>query len=366
MTERTRAQGSGSTVSVEEHQALQASHTVLLNQFEAVNEVLSAIGRSAGDADTVLTAIVQSARRLCRGDAAHVYLNEHGVYRLIASTGLSKESKNHIAEHPMPIDRATLIGRVGLDRTTQQIADVLADPDYGAHDLQRVAGFRTTMGAAMVIDDEVVGAMSVWRNEVAPFNEREMDIVTGFAGQAAMAINSIKLVQELQARRAELARKVEELEALRAVGEAVSSSLDVERVLSTVARYAVELSDTDGGCIMEYDERAHSFTVRAVYRTEPEVVERLRTIPRRPRWDPCRACCARASPHRGHRPRRHRARPAHTGSCTTPAGAPWSPCPCCGRGTSSARSTCGASAPGASTPTSSTSWRPSPASPCSP
>ena len=278
MAERTQASGSGSTVSVEEHQALQASYTVLLNQFEAVNEVLSAIGRSAGDADTVLTAIVQSARRLCRGDAAHVYLNEHGVYRLIASTGLSQESKNYIAEHPMPVDRATLIGRVGLDRTTQQIADVLADPDYGRHDLQRVAGFRTTMGAAMVVDDEVVGAMTVWRNEVAPFNEREMDIVTGFAGQAAMAINSIKLVQELQARRAELARKVEELEALRAVGEAVSSSLDVENVLSTVARYAVELSATDGGSIMEFDERARSFTVRAVYRTEPEVVERLRTV----------------------------------------------------------------------------------------
>jgi len=118
----------------------------------------------------------------------------------------------------------------------------------------------------------------VWRNEVAPFDEREMDIVTGFAGQAAMAINNIKLVQELQARRAELARKVEELEALRAVGEAVSSSLDVDMVLSTVARYAVQLSATDGGCIMEYDERARSFAVRAVYRTEPEVVERLRTI----------------------------------------------------------------------------------------
>ena len=279
MAERTQASGSADTVSLEDHQALQASHTVLLNQFEAVNEVLSAIGRSAGDADTVLTAIVQSARRLCRGDAAHVYLNEHGVYRLIASTGLSKESKNYIAEHPMPVDRATLIGRVGLDRTTQQIADVLADPDYGRHDLQRVAGFRTTMGAAMVVDDEVVGAMAVWRNEVAPYSEREMDIVTGFAGQAAMAINNIKLVQELQARRAELARKVEELEALRAVGEAVSSSLDVDAVLSTVTRYAVELSATDGGSIMEYDERACSFSVRAAYRTEPEVIEQLRTVP---------------------------------------------------------------------------------------
>ena len=275
MVERARSPGSATTVSVEEHRALQADHAVLSDRFAAVNEVLSAIGRSAGDADTVLTAIVASARRLCGADAAHVYLNDGGVYRLIAGTGLSEESKRYIAEHPMPIDRDTLIGRVGLDRTTQQIPDVLADPAYGRHDLQRVAGFRTTMGAVMVVDDEVVGAVSVWRNDVAPFDQREMDMVTGFAAQAAMAINNMKLVVELQSRRAELARKVDELEALRAVGEAVSSSLDVQNVLATVARYAVELSATDGGSIMEYDDAARSFTVRAVHRTEQEVVDQL-------------------------------------------------------------------------------------------
>ena len=66
--------------------------------------------------------------------------------------------------------------------------------------------------------------MAVWRNEVSLFDEREMAILTAFAGQAAMAINGVKLVQELEARRAELARKVDELEALRALGEAVGSS----------------------------------------------------------------------------------------------------------------------------------------------
>ncbi len=105
-----------------------------------------------------------------------------------------------------------------------------------------MAHFRTTMAAPLLIDDEVVGSMSVWRNEVSPFDEREMAIVTAFAGQAAMAINGVKLVQELEARRAELARKVDELEALREVGEAVGSSLDVDHVLSTIAMHAVELS----------------------------------------------------------------------------------------------------------------------------
>ena len=240
--------------------------------------MLSAVGRSAGDADTVLTSIVESARRLCRSDAAHLYLLEDGVYRLIKAVGLSNESIAYIAEHPMPMDRDTLIGRVGLDRKTQQIPDVVADPDFGRLDLQRVAGFRTTMGAPMIVDDEVVGAMSIWRNEVSPFGDREMAIVTAFAGQAAMAINGVKLVQELQAGRAELARKVGELEALRKVGEAVSSSLDVDHVLSTIAMHAVELSGTDGGSIMEYNDRERRFAVRSVYRTSPHVVDRLRGV----------------------------------------------------------------------------------------
>ena len=141
-----------------------------------------------------------------------------------------------------------------------------------------MAHFRTTMAAPLLIDDVVVGAMSVWRNEVSPFDEREMAIVTAFAGQAAMAMNGVKLVQELEARRAELARKVDELEALREVGEAVGSSLDVDHVLSTIAMHAVELSETGGGSILEYDDHDRCFMVRAAYQTEPEVLDRLRGI----------------------------------------------------------------------------------------
>jgi signal transduction histidine kinase/ActR/RegA family two-component response regulator len=265
-------------VSADEYERLRRSYAALQDQFDAANEVLSAVGRFAGDTETVLTTIVESARRLCRSDAAHLYLLEDGVYKLIKAVGVSDESIAYIAEHPMPMDRDTLIGRVGLDRKTQQIPDVVADPDFGRLDLQRVAGFRTTMGAPMIVDDDVVGAMSIWRNEVSPFGDREMAIVTAFAGQAAMAINGVKLVQELQAGRAELARKVGELEALRMVGETVSSSLDVDHVLSTIAMHAVELSGTDGGSIMEYDDSERRFAVRSVYRTSPEVVDRLRGV----------------------------------------------------------------------------------------
>ncbi|TCC63087.1 GAF domain-containing protein [Kribbella pittospori] len=270
---RALAGGAGTRA---EQERLRGQLAALTDQFAAANEVLSAVGRSAGDPDHVLTTLVESARRLCRCEAAQLYLFEDGYYRLSKAIGMSEESIRHIREHPIPMDRGTLIGRAGLDRTTQQIPDVLADPDYNRPDLQRVAGFRTTMGAPMLVDDQVVGALCVWRNEVNPFDEREQGLVTAFAGQAAMAVNSVKLVQQLEARGAELARKLGELEALREVGEVVNSSLDVANVLSTIAKHAVRISATDGGSIMEYDEDAQCFLVRSVYQTAPSVIERLR------------------------------------------------------------------------------------------
>jgi signal transduction histidine kinase/ActR/RegA family two-component response regulator len=260
-----------------ERQQLRGELAALTDQFAAANEVLAAVGRSAGDPEQVLTTIVESARQLCRSQAAQLYLFEDGYYRLSKAVGMSDEAIRYLAEHPIPMDRGSLVGRAGLDRTTQQIADVLADPGYDRQDLQRVAGFRTTMGAPMLVDDEVVGALAVWRNEVSPFDEREQGLVTAFAGQAAMAVNSVKLVQQLESRGAELARRVGELEALREIGEAVNSSLDVSKVLSTIAKHAVRISATDGGSIMEYDEKQRCFLVRSVYQTDPSVIERLRT-----------------------------------------------------------------------------------------
>jgi transcriptional regulator with GAF, ATPase, and Fis domain len=323
------------SVSREEHEQLLRDLTALQDQFEAAGEVLSAMGRSASDPDTVLTTIVESARRLCRSDASHLYLLQGGRYRLIQSSGLSEETIDFITEHPQPLARETLLGRVGLDRSTQQISDVLTDPDYGASELQRVAGYRTTMGAPMLLDDEVVGALTLWRNDVSPFDEREMAIVTAFAGQAAMAVNGVKLVQELEARGAELAKRVDELEALSEVGTAVSSSLDVDHVLSTIAMHAVKLSGTDGGSIMEYSERDRSFQVGSVYRTKAEVVNtcaRSGSISMRPSSGGRRGSGGRS-------PSPTWARSSSTpisGSSTRPDGAPSSLCRCCGRTRSSA------------------------------
>ena len=176
----------------------------------------------------------------------------------------------------MVLDRETLVGRVGLDRQATQITDVLADPDYGLTDAQRVAGYRTIMGVPMLLDGEVVGVLSVWRTQVDPFSDRAVEVLTTFAAQAALAVRTVDLVRTLESRTDELGRKLNQLEALGAVGQAVSSSLNLTEVLNTIITQAVQLSGTDGGSIYEFDEDAKEFRVETVCGTSPEALDALR------------------------------------------------------------------------------------------
>jgi signal transduction histidine kinase/DNA-binding response OmpR family regulator len=245
-------------------------------QLAATSEVLAVIGRSASDLEGVLEAVVESARKLCGADAGQVLLVDGDRYRFAYGSGLTPEWREFLANNPVVLDRGTLAGRVGLDRRATQIPDVLADPDYGRADAQRVAGFRTIMGVPMLLDGEVVGVLSLWRTEVDPFSDRAVEVLTTFAAQAALAVRIVDLVRALESRTSELGHKVDQLEALGAVGEAVSSSLNLTEVLTTIITQAVLLSGTDGGSIYEFDEDSKEFRIRTVYGTSPEVLDALR------------------------------------------------------------------------------------------
>ena len=197
---------------------------------------------------------------------------------MVASKGHTKEYADFAAEHPVPRNRGTLTGRVAIDRRTQQIADVLADPDYDLPEFQRLAGYRSIIGAPMIVDDDVVGVLTVWRTTVEPFDEHTRSLLTTFAEQAALALRNVELSAVLQSRSAELARKVDEMEALAEVGEAISSTLDPDEVLTTIVEHAVELSGADGGSLMEYDEDSLLFRVRTTYGTSDDVRAQLKTV----------------------------------------------------------------------------------------
>jgi signal transduction histidine kinase/CheY-like chemotaxis protein len=128
----------------------------------------------------------------------------------------------------------------------------------------------------MLLDGEVIGVLSVWRTEVSPFSERSVEVLTRFAAQAALAIRTADLMNALRSRTDELGRRVEQLESLGVVSQAVSSSLDLTEVLTTIVAHAVQLSGTDGGSIFEFDEAEQEFRVRTVCGTSREVLEALR------------------------------------------------------------------------------------------
>jgi signal transduction histidine kinase len=165
---------------------------------------------------------------------------------------------------------------VGLERRPVLLPDVLADPEYEWTEARRLGGFRTIVGVPMLSEDEVIGVISLWRRDVDPFTAREIDVATTFAAQAAIAIRNANLMQQLELRTRELARSVDELEGLRHVGEAVSSSLDLHEVLSTIVTHAVQLSDTEGGSIFEFDDEAETFEIRTAFGTSAELLAALR------------------------------------------------------------------------------------------
>ena len=245
-------------------------------QLAATSEVLGVIGRSASDLEGVLETVLESARNLCGADAGQVFLVDRDRYRFAYGSGMTEEYQEFIAHTPVLLDRGTLVGRIGLDRRAAQITDVLADPDYAWTDEQRVAGFRTVMGVPMLLDGEVVGVLSVSRSQVHPFRDRAVEVLTVFAAQAALAVRTVDLVRTLESRTDELDRKVNQLEALGAVGQAESFSLNLTEVLNTIITQAVQLSGTDGGSIYEFDEDAREFHLSAVFGTSPETFDALR------------------------------------------------------------------------------------------
>ena len=264
--------------SSEDYRRVRRDYADAIEQFKATNEVLSELGRSTSDPDAVLGTVMESARRLCRCQAAAVYIIENSIFRLASSVGLSDEFARHVTELPIAIDRGSLVGRTALDRRIQKVEDVATDMEYARKDLQQTGGIRTAMSAPMLLDDEVIGALSVYRRQVNPFNAREEALLEGFAAQAAVVVRNVHLVRALEDRGAELARRVEQMEALSDVGQTVGSSLVLDEVLSNIVKNAVRFAGCDGGSIMEYLEDERCFSVRSAYASSPALLARLRTI----------------------------------------------------------------------------------------
>jgi signal transduction histidine kinase/DNA-binding response OmpR family regulator len=246
------------------------------DQQSAASEVLSALGRSKSDLEPVFETVVQHAIRLCRADTGQIFILDGGAYRLAFELGGSAGHRDLLARTPIEPGIGTVVGKVALQRQMIHIPDVRADRDYDWQEAVRVGGQRTMLGVPMVGEGEVIGVISLGRAEVNPFTPRQIDLVTTFAAQGVIAIQNGSLFRQLETNTEELAHTVEELEALNAVGDAVSSTLDLQEVLRTIVMYAVELSETDGGSIFEFEDDTKEFHVSTAYGTSDELLDALR------------------------------------------------------------------------------------------
>ena len=249
--------------------------TEALEQQTATAEILRVISSSPTDIQPVLEAVTRSAMRLCEAYDAVIMLREGDRLRPSAHHGPIPIPWR---AEPRPINRGWVTGRAVADRQPVHVHDLaagVAEFPLGQADALR-QGHRTTLAVPLLREGEAIGAILIRRLEVSPFSPKHVALLQTFADQAVIAIENVRLFNELQAKTEELTRSVEELRALGEVGQAVSGSLDIRSVLTSIVSHAVDLSKADAGTIYEYDDATQAFAPRANYGMSEELIEALR------------------------------------------------------------------------------------------
>jgi GAF domain-containing protein len=218
-----------------------------LRQQTATADVLKVISRSTFDLPTVLNALVGSAARLCEADKAQMLrpTGEDGSYYSAASYGHSPEYLEHMRVQVWAPGRGTTVGRVMLEGKSVQIRDVLADPEYTAHETQKLGGFRTILVVPLLREGVPIGLLAMHRAAVRPFTQKQIELVETFADQAVIAIENVRLFDEVQARTRELSEALEHQTATGEILASISGSVtDPKPVFDAIVRNLRRLFNT--------------------------------------------------------------------------------------------------------------------------
>ncbi|MBP8297234.1 MAG: GAF domain-containing protein, partial [Burkholderiales bacterium] len=251
-----------------------------LERQTATAEILKVISSSPSDVQPVFDIIGALAERLCVAEVSVVSRFDGELIQLVALHGVGDEGARLVRRaFPMRPEDETVTARAFRNRAVIHIADILADLDYGQVGAARAAGYRGCLGVPMLREGQVIGVIFVARKTPGCFDEAQVELLETFADQAVIAIENVRLFNELQSRTEALTRSVQQLTALEEVGRAISSTLDLSTVLQTIVSRAVQLTGLNGGSIYEFDEGGGEFHLRAAENMPAALVETYRRMP---------------------------------------------------------------------------------------
>jgi GAF domain-containing protein len=237
-------------------------------QQTATADVLKVISRSTFDLQMVLDTLVESAARLCEADSAQILRPKDEDYYSAASYGMSPEYDKYMRARAFTPGRGSVTGRVLSEGKVIQVPDVLADPEYSLGEAQRLGGFRTLLGVPLVREGSPIGVILLSRNTVRPFDDKHIELVTTFADQAVIAIENVRLFDEVQARTRELTEALEQQTATSEVLQVISSSPgELEPVFRAMLENATRICEASFGNLLLSEGR--TFRVAAMYGAPP-------------------------------------------------------------------------------------------------
>jgi GAF domain-containing protein/DNA-binding response OmpR family regulator len=253
---------------------------VALEQQTATSEILRAISKFQTEVQPVFDAIAAKALDLCRATTGWVYRFDGELIHIAAAHSLRPEAVEVVRQsYPMPPSLGGATARAVLSRAIVYIPDIREDREYRLEALAKAAVYSSVVAVPMLLEGKPIGVITVTGAEAAAFSQRQIELLQTFADQAVIAVENARLLSELQARTAELTRSVQELQALGEVGQALSSTLDLETVLNTIVSRASQLARTDSCTVYEYDEQAEAFLFRATHNLAEDVVAVARRAP---------------------------------------------------------------------------------------